>query len=189
MIYPVHLGFLKRATSLLPLVQHKAVYPPENPSSLLISIGFVMLSLVFCVAFCEPLFVFLSIFFWTLHCLVLPRFTSSDYSLDIFKLFLCCDWRDRQPLLSHFLIVFKLTSPKWTRSWMSNTLYFLNSFDFAKMPFTMLTPPSFSRHSLHWLAIGLEILMTGLGLGVLFDWLITGSFDFISVNINIDMHV
>jgi hypothetical protein len=32
-------------------------------------------------------------------------------------------------------------------------------------------------------------LITGLGLGVLFDWLITGSFDFISVNINIDMHV
>ena len=45
-------------------------------------------SLVFCVMFCRSLFVLMSFIFWSLCCLVLLRFTDSDYPFGIFKFFL-----------------------------------------------------------------------------------------------------
>ena len=106
MIYPVHLGFLKRATSLLPLVQHKAVYPPENPSSLLISIGFVMLSLVFCVAFCEPLFSFCPFSFG--RCIVLSfQDLHLLITLLIFSNFSCVVIGE---IVNHYCLIFSLFS-------------------------------------------------------------------------------
>ena len=71
----------------MPLVEQKLFTFLEHlSSSPIICVVRVVRSLVFCVVFCRSLFVLVSFFPLTIVLSVL-RITNSDYTFDIFKLF------------------------------------------------------------------------------------------------------
>jgi len=82
-------GFVTRVTRWVSLVEQELRTLSEHLSSHLVFSGVrVTQSLVFCIMFRRSLFVLLFFFFWPLCCLSILRFTSSDYPVVIFKLFL-----------------------------------------------------------------------------------------------------